>query len=319
MAARGALIGAALAVLLAGGAPSGQAAQTILIGGGPEGGADTQAAHRICAMVNEHAGDAYKCVARPAPGPAFTIRAVAVGLMEFAFVQSDRAHDAVNGAGAWEGNPVADLRSVFGLHPQTVLLVTRADSGIADVADLAGRTVNVGNPGSGLRGNAEDVLRLYGIDRNRDIKARSLKLQEASRALVEGAIDALFCTVANPSAALAAAAEATPISIVPLESEAVRSFVAARPYYAMAALRPGTYKGVAAAVATYAAMATVVTSADVADDLVYDVVRSVFTNLDALRSAHPASHGLDREAMLQGLSAPLHAGAARYYREQGWL
>lgn len=182
---RRALIGAAVAaVLLAGAASHAKATQTILIGGGAEGGVQTQVARQICALVDEHAGKEYGCIARTAPGSVFVIRAIDIGLMEFGFAQSGGVHEAVSGSGAWEGEPVAGLRAVFRLPPESTELVTGAD------------------------------------------------------------VDA---------------------------------------------------------------------------DLVYDVVRTVFENLDVLRSAHPALSGLDATAMLEGLSAPLHPGAARYYQERGWL
>lgn len=290
------------------GATDARAAQPILIGGGPAGSVHTLAARQICALVNERARGEYGCIARPAPGFAFNVRAIGAGLMDFGFTQS--------ATGGW---PRSGLRSVFSLHPETVLLVTRADAGIAAVTDLKGRTVNIGIPGSAPRTNAEDVLRLYGIDRNREIEARSLGLDEAWRALVEGTIDAFFCTVDNPAAAIAAAADAIDIAIVPIESDSVAAFVATRPHHVMATLLPGTYRGVAVPVATHAVIANLVSSADAADDLVYDVVRLVFENLDVLRSAHPALRALDSAAMVKHLSAPLHPGAARYYREQGWL
>ena len=291
----------------------------MLIGGSTAGGAYTQAARQICALMNDRAGGTYGCIARPAFGSVFNIRAVAAGLMDAGLAQSDRIHEAFNGLGAWDGKPVEHLRSVFGLYLETVLLVTRAKTGIARIDDLVGKTVNIGNPGSGPRGNAEDVLRLHGIDRDRDITFRSLRLDQASHALVEGGIDALFATVGNPAAAVTQAADAADIAIVPIDSEAVRSFVADRPHYVMAELRPGTYRGVAAPVPTYAVTATVVTGAAVADNLVYDLVRTVFENLDVLRNAHPAFGGLTPATMLAGLPAPLHPGAVRYYRERGWL
>ena len=320
MVSRRTLIGAAAAaVLLAGAAPHAKASQSVLIGGGSAGGLHTQAARDICGLVNEHAGGRYRCVARPAPGSLFNVRAVELGLMDFGLAQSDRIYEAVVGIDAWEGRPATHLRSVFGMYPETVLLVVHADAGIASVADLKGKTVSIGNPGTGLRGNAEDVLHLYGVDQNRDIEARALKPEEASRALALGTIDAFFCTVGDPAAAVAEAAAATPIAIVPIDSAAVGSFVAERPYYDTVELPPGTYSGVTAPVVTYAVTATVVTSAQAADDLVYDVVRTIFENLDALRDGHPAFRGLDPASMLEGLSAPLHPGAARYYRERGWL
>ena len=152
-----------------------------------------------------------------------------------------------------------------------------------------------------------------------DIDSQGFQQQEASRALIDRKIDAFFYTVGNPAAAIEEPANSTDIKIVPLDTDAIKSFVAERPYYVMTTIQAGTYKGVTDAVNTYAVTATVVTSANVADDLVYDVVKTVFENLAELQGAHAAFRHLDPQAMLQGLSAPLHPGAERYYKEQGWL
>lgn len=131
MLTRRAVLGAAAAaVLLGGAAPHAQATQTILIGGGSEGDVHTQAAHHICRLVNEHLGDRYGCLARSAPGSVFNIRAVEIGLMEFGLARPDRTHEAIAGSGAWEDSPAANLRSVFGLRPEAAEVMTSAD--IAD-------------------------------------------------------------------------------------------------------------------------------------------------------------------------------------------
>ena len=120
---------AAAAVLLAGAAPHAEATQTVLIGGGPADSVYTLAARQICTLVDERAGHKYGCIPRAVPGSVFNIRAIEIGLMEFGLAQSDRTREAVVGLDAWEGKPVASLRSAFSLHPETVLLVTSADVG----------------------------------------------------------------------------------------------------------------------------------------------------------------------------------------------
>ncbi len=320
MITRRTLIGAfAATALLAATAAPAKAAQDILIGGGSVTGVYYQVALHVCNLMNKYAADNYNCVGRPALGSVFNIRAVERTLLDFGVAQSDRNLEAFNGHGDWDGKPMASLRSVFSMHPETVLLVTRADTGIGSVADLKGKSVNIGNPGSGQRGNAEDVLRLYGIDKDNDINAQGFQQGEASRALIDRKIDAFFYTVGNPAAAIEEPANSTDIMIVPIDSDAIRSFVGERPYYVMTTIQPGTYKGVDSPVDTYAVTATVVTGANVADDLVYDVVRTVFENLDELKNVHAAFRHLDPAAMLKGLSAPFHPGAERYYRERGWL
>ncbi|HIM46651.1 MAG TPA: TAXI family TRAP transporter solute-binding subunit [Alphaproteobacteria bacterium] len=295
-----------------------KAGQDILIGGGSVTGVYYQVALNVCNLLNKHAGDKYNCVGRPALGSVFNIRAVKRTLLDFGVAQSDRNFEAFRGRGDWEGKPMEDLRSVFSMHPETVLLVTRADTGINSVSDLKGKTVNIGNPGSGQRGNAEDVLRLYGIDKDNDIDAQGLQQQEASRALVDQKIDAFFYTVGNPSAAIEEPANSTQIKIISINDAAIYGFVDERPYYVMTVIPAGTYKGVDEDVETYAVTATVVTSASASEEMVYDTVKTVFENLDELKATHAAFRVLEPKAMLKGLTAPLHKGAEKYYKERGW-
>jgi TRAP transporter TAXI family solute receptor len=295
-----------------------RAAQDLLIGGGSVTGVYYQSALHVCNLVNKYSAGKYNCVGRPALGSVFNINAVNRGLLDFGVAQSDRNWQAYSGHGDWDGKAVGDLRSVFSMHPETVLLVTRKDTGIKSVSDLKGKRVNIGNPGSGQRGNAEDVLRIYGIDAEKDIQAEGLQQHDASRALVDRKIDAFFYTVGNPSAAIEEPANSTDIVIVPIDSDAIKAFVADKPYYVMTDIKPGTYHGVDKPVTTYAVKATVVTSASASEQMVYDVMKIVFEHMDELRAAHAAFKHLNPEDMLGGLSAPLHPGAIKYYKERGW-
>lgn len=295
-----------------------RAAGDILIGGGSVTGVYYQVALHVCNLVNKHGSD-YNCVGRPALGSVFNIRAVDRTLLDFGVAQSDRNFEAYTGKGDWDGKPMKGLRSVFSMHPETVLLVTRANAGINSVKDLMGKSVNIGNPGSGQRGNAEDVMRLYGIDKETDISAQGLQQQEASRALIDNKIDAFFYTVGNPAAAIEEPANSTDIKILSINSDEIRAFVSKRPYYVMTTIPGGTYKGVDTPTETYAVTATVVTSESASEEMVYHVVKTVFENLDELRAAHAAFRVLDPTSMLKGLSAPLHPGAERYYKERGWM
>ena len=311
---------AAAVLAAASGTPAqAQMSRDLLIGGGSVTGVYYQVALHVCNLVNKHSDGAYNCVGRPALGSVFNINAVNRGLLDFGVAQSDRNWQAANGHADWDGKAVGALRSVFSAHPETVLLVTRADTGIASVEDLVGRAVNIGNPGSGQRGNAEDVLRLHGIDPDSDIDAQGLQQNEASRALIDRKIDAFFYTVGNPAAAIEEPANSTDIRIVPINSQAIRDFIADKPYYVMTSIQPGVYKGVDEPVETYAVKATVVASDALEADVVHDVVRIVMENLDELKAAHAAFRHLDPAAMMGGLSAALHDGARRYYDEQGWM
>lgn len=311
---------AALALTFGAGTHTARAQQQdLLIGGGSVTGVYYQVALQVCNLINKHARDKYNCVGRPALGSVFNINAVNRGLLDFGVAQSDRNWQATNGAADWKGKPVGKLRSVFSMHPEAVLLMTRADSGISSVGDLKGKRVNIGNPGSGQRGNAEDVLRIYGIDKDSDIDAEGLQQHDASRALIDRKIDAFFYTVGNPSAAITEPANTTKTDLIAINSQGIRDFISDKPYYVMTRIPAGTYKGIDHDTETYAVKATVVASADASEQMVYDVVKTVFERLDDLKQSHAAFRILTPKEMLQGLSAPLHPGAERYYKERGWL
>ncbi len=308
----------AIAGLLTG-APSAKAAQDILFGGASITGVYYQVALQISGLMNKYQGENYNYVGRPTGGSVFNVNAIERGAFDFGVAQSDRNWQAYHGKADWEGRPMEDLRSVFSMHPETVMLVTREDTGIEKVEDIKGKRVNIGNPGSGQRHNAQDVLRIYGIDENRDIRAEGLQQHEASRALVDRKVDAFFYTVGNPSAAIEEPATSVDIRMIPLNHEKIREMVDENPYYIMTNIPSGTYRGVDYDVETYAVTATVITNRNVADDVVYDMVKAVFENLEELKASHAAFRHLNPEEMLQGLSAPFHPGAEKYYKERGWL
>jgi TRAP transporter TAXI family solute receptor len=300
-------------------APQAMAKQDILFGGASITGVYYQVALQLSNMMNKHAADKYNYIGRPTGGSVFNINAIDRGAFDFAVAQSDRNWQGFNGAADWEGKPVKGLRSVFSMHPETVLLVTRKDTGIKTVMDMKGKRINIGNPGSGQRGNAEDVLRIYGLDFNKDFSAEALQQAEASRALVDQKIDAFFFTVGNPSAAVEEPAQSVELDIIPINSDGIKEFVAKHPYYIMTKIPAGTYKGVDKDVETYAVTATVISNESVSEEVVYDMVKTVFENLDELKASHAAFRNLNPKEMLQGLSAPLHPGAIKYYKEKGWM
>ncbi|HDQ45887.1 MAG TPA: TAXI family TRAP transporter solute-binding subunit [bacterium] len=295
------------------------AKQDILFGGASITGVYYQVALQISNIMNKHLGQKYNYIGRPTGGSVFSINAIERQAFDFGVAQSDRNWQGFYGTADWEGKPLKTLRSVFSMHPETVLLVTRKDTGIRKVEDMKGKRINIGNPGSGQRGNAEDVLRIYGIDPNKDIRAEGLQQAEASRALVDRKIDAFFFTVGNPSAAIEEPAQSVDLVIVPINSKGIQQFVDKHPYYIMTKIPAGTYKGVNQDIETYAVTATVVTNESVADAVVYDLVKTVFDNLAELKASHAAFKNLDPQEMLKGLSAPFHPGAITYYQEKGWM
>jgi uncharacterized protein len=300
-------------------APQAMAKTDVLFGGASIVGVYYQVALQISNLMNRNMGAKYNYVGRPTGGSVFNINAMIRETFDFGVAQSDRNFQAYNGLADWDGKAVKNLRSVFSMHPETVMLVTRKDTGIKKVTDIKGKRVNIGNPGSGQRFNAEEVLKVYGIDQDKDIMAEGLQQHEASRALVDRKIDAFFYTVGNPSAAIEEPAQSTDMVMIPLDHPEIKKLAEEKPYYVYTKIPAGTYRGVDYDVPTYAVTATVITHENVSDEVVYDMVKTVFEKLDDLKGSHAAFRILEPKAMLQGLSAPFHPGAVKYYKEKGWM
>lgn len=254
-------------------------------------------------------------------GSVFNINAIMAGDLEFGVVQSDRQYQAINGLAEWKDKgKQEDLRALFAVHPESITLCVGVDTGVNAIEDLKGKRINIGNPGSGQRQNSIDTLEAVGINYETDMQAESLKAAEAPGMLQDGRIDGFFYTVGHPSGAFKEATSGTrKVKFVPIELPA--SFYEKFPYYAPSVVPMIHYPGADndADVPTFGVKATFVTSAKVPDDHVYAVVKEIFENFEDFRNLHPAYAVLTKVNMLQGLSAPLHPGAERYYRETGMM
>jgi hypothetical protein len=254
-------------------------------------------------------------------GSVYNINAIMAGDLDFGIVQSDRQYQAIKGLAEWKDKGAQkDLMAVFSIHPESVTLLAGADTGINTVKDLKGRRVNIGNPGSGQRQNAIDALTAVGIDVQWDIKAEGLKAAESPGVLLDGRIDAFFYTVGHPSGAFKEATAGTrKVKFVPIVLP--DSFYAKFPYYAPSYVPISSYpKAVNKEdIPTFGVKATFVTHSRIPEKDVYHVVKEIFDNFEDFKKLHPAYSVLTKEGMLQGLSAPLHPGAIKYYKEAGLL
>lgn len=250
-------------------------------------------------------------------GSVYNINGVLSGDLEFGIAQSDRQYQAYKGTAEWQGRgPQKKLRSICSFHREAVTLLASEASKIATLADLKGKTVNLGNPGSGQRGNAVDVLRTAGIAWDKDIKAESVKASEAPKLLQDSRLDAFFFTVGHPSGTITEATSGrVKVRFVPITG--VSSLLDTFPYYARTTIPHKQYPLALNQmdIETIGVTATFVTSTDVSDDVVYAVTRELFENLEEFKQLHPAYAQLTPENMLEGLTAPLHPGAYRYFKE----
>jgi TRAP transporter TAXI family solute receptor len=230
-------------------------------------------------------------------------------------------YNAVKGEAQFkDSGAMGDLRAVFAVHPEPFTVLARADAGIKKFEDFKGKRFNVGNPGSGTRASMEELLGQMGWSDGDFSLASELKADEQGPALCDNKIDGFFYGVGHPSAAIQDPTTACGAKLVPLEGAAVDALLKAHPYYSTATIPGGMYANNPDPTNTYGVRATLVTSAKVSDEVVYNLVKAVFENFDEFKKLHPAFANLDPKEMVKdGLSAPIHPGALKYYKEKGWL
>ena len=282
----------------------------------------------ICRLVHKAAAEGRKtgrkhgirCSAPSTGGSTYNIGQIREGELDFGVAQSDWQFHAYNGSSKFKGKAFKKLRAVISVHPEPYHIIVGKNSGSKSWADLKGKRFNIGNPGSGQRGTTEVLMEKYGTKKSDFKIATELTSTEQSKALCDGKIDAYGYTVGVPNAGVSIATDGCGAKIINLMTSVEKGLVDANPFYAFATIPKGTYKTTDADVTTFGVMATFVTSADVAEKVVYEVVRAVFENLDDFRKLHPAFKNLDPRLMIKNaLSAPLHPGAVKYYKEKGWM
>uniref|UniRef100_UPI00404733F5 TAXI family TRAP transporter solute-binding subunit n=3 Tax=Yoonia sp. TaxID=2212373 RepID=UPI00404733F5 len=296
--------------------------QFITIGTGGQTGVYFVVGQSICRLVNRGTADHnLKCTAPSTGGSIANINAIKAGDMDMGVAQSDWQYHAYNGTSKFEEDGAFEkLRSVFSVHGEPFTVIARADAGITSFDDLKGKRVNVGNPGSGQLATMEVVLEAKGWTMDDFALASELKPAEQAAALGDNKVDAIIYTVGHPNGSIQEAVSTVDAVMVPVEGPEIDALIANNPFYAAATIPGGMYEGSPEDTPTFGVKATFVTSADVDDEVVYQVVKAVFDNFDRFKRLHPAFENLTEQEMISaGLSAPLHDGAVRYYKERGWM
>ncbi|KJS34138.1 MAG: C4-dicarboxylate ABC transporter substrate-binding protein [Rhodospirillaceae bacterium BRH_c57] len=308
--------------MTAGSLPAAAQQQFITIGTGGVTGVYYPTGGAICRLVNRNRKEhGIRCSVESTGGSVYNVNTISQGELDFGVVQSDVQYYAIEGTEQFkDSGAVKDLRSVFSLHPEPFTVVARKDANVTNFEDLKGKRVNVGNPGSGQRGTIEVLLPEMGWTMDAFSLASELKASEHGQALCDNRIDAFVYTVGHPNGSIQEAASSCDVNLVNVSNKAVDKLVADNPYYSTATIPGGMYRGTDADVTTFGVRATLVTRADVPEKVVYELVKGVFEDFDTFKQLHPAFANLTKEEMTQAaLSAPLHAGAEKYYREAGLL
>jgi TRAP transporter TAXI family solute receptor len=313
---------AAVAGALAG-APAAYAQQKfITIGTGGVTGVYYAAGGAICRLVNkDRKTHGLRCSVESTGGSAYNVNTIRAGELDFGMTQSDVQFNALKGQGAFkDGGAFSDLRAVFSIHPEPFTVLSRKEVNATKFEDLKGKRFNVGNPGSGTRASLEELLAALGWKLSDFSLASELKADEHGPALCDNKIDGFFYGVGHPSANIQDPTTTCGARLVSITGPAVDQLIAGKPYYAKAIIPGGLYANNPQPTTTYGVLATMVTSAKIPAETVYQVVKATFENFNEFKSLHPAFSNLDPKSMIKdGLSAPLHDGAAKYYKEKGWM
>ena len=261
-----------------------------------------------------------KATVESTPGSVYNINAVLSGDLDFGIAQSDRQYQAYHGFAEWADNGKQDdLRAVFSIHPESITLIASEESGINSLADLKGKRINLGNPGSGQLQNSRDVLNAIGLN-EKDFNAEFVKAVEAPGLLQDERIDAFFYTVGHPNGNIKeSTAGRIKVKIIPITGPEIDKMLEEYSYYAKSVIPKEFYPYSLndEDIKTIGVKATFVTSVNVDEKIVYAMTKEVFENLEEFKKLHPAYKVLTRENMMDGLSAPIHEGALRYFQEIG--
>ena len=302
-------------------APATAQQKFVTVGTGGVTGVYYAAGGAMCRLVNkDRARHGIRCSVESTGGSVFNVNTIKAGELDFGFAQSDVQYNAVKGLGQYKDGAYTDLRAVFAMHPEPFTVLARKEANISSFTDFKGKRFNIGNPGSGTRSSMEELLAAMGWKLSDFALASELKADEHGPALCDAKIDGFFYGVGHPSANIQDPTTTCGAKLVSMTGPVIDKLVAAKPYYAKVQIPGGMYPNNPQTTNTYGVLATVVTSAKTPAETVYQVTKAVFDNFEEFKKLHPALANLNPQNMIKdGLSAPLHEGAARYYREKGWI
>lgn len=297
-------------------------AEFATIGTGGQTGVYYVAGQSICRFVNR-GGDEHgiKCNAPASGGGVANVNGLRSGEYNFGIMQSDHQFKALEGVAPFQNSqPMKNIRAVFSLQSEVFTILARKDANISHLEDLIGKRVNIGNPGSGQRDTFEQIMQVKGWEPSVFSLVSDLKPAEQASAMSDNNIDVMSYFVGHPNGAIQEASTTTDAVLVAVTGSDIDKLLADKAYFTKAVIPGGMYRGNPNNTPSIGGKAVLSTTAETDPELVYQVVKSVFDNIDRFKRLHPAFKDLKEIEMIEvGLSAPLHEGAVRYYKERGWL
>lgn len=291
------------------------------IGSGGLGGIFWPTGGKLCDLMNKSRSQGqhdFRCVVESTGGSISNIRGIKRGDLDLGLAQADLLYFAVEGTEHFEAEGASeDLRFIMSLNQNMMHVMARADAGISEISDLAGKRVNTGNVGSGTEAIANLMLPYFGIEPSNDFAVNSkLTMKEQGQALCDGNIHAFMQPTALSFAVGLETSNTCNTVMIPVDGAPAEKMFTEHPYYTRTTIPAGVYKGVDVDTETFGYPVVLVASKDVPDSFVYHLVKSMFDNFEEFKAQHPAYQSMSREeSAMAGAMAPYHEGAARYYRE----
>lgn len=274
----------------------------------------------ICRLVNKYKNDsAIKCSIESTEGSLYNLNSVNSKDLDFAIIQSDILYQASNNKNSFKNTSYSKVKSIMAIYPELLTLVTKKEANINNIMDIKGKRINLGNNGSGNETTALTLFNEIGLHKSDLKEAATYSASEMSEALKNDKIDDYFYMVGHPTSTIKDTSSAVNIKIIPIENEITNSLIKKHPYFAKANIPAGIYKGQNDEIPTFGVKAVLVVNEDVNDKIVYAVVKAILENFDEFKKLHPAYSNITKESLFDGLSAPLHEGAKKYYEEIGLL
>lgn len=248
------------------------------------------------------------------------MRLLASGEAKLAMAMNGPAQAAWNGEGDFNGQAMKDFRAVGVIYPEVMQIITPADSGIKTVADLKGKRVSIGPPGSGTASAAIKILEAYGIDPNNDIKQLPATFSDAARQIKDGQIDAAFAVLAVPAANVVDITTSTPVTIVDIEGEGLQKILDSAPAFTPYEIPGGTYEGQDEVAHTVSQWAVLYVQKDLPNDLVYNMTKVMYEKTDEIAAGHARGKQITIDNAIKGIKpVEFHPGAIKYYKEKGMM
>lgn len=296
--------------------------QYIAVGTGGVTGVYYPAGGAICRLVNRGRDEhGFRCSTESTAGGIYNLNALREGDIDLGVAQSDSVYKAVNGLDEFSAKgPDLMLRSVFSAYQEPFTLVVRADSGIYSLDDMKDKRVNIGEKGTGQRSTFDTLLKVKGWTLNDFKAATEIRASEQAAALCTGDIDVMVYMIGHPSGAVKEATTSCDSRLIGLDDAVVTAVLEGNSFFEKAVIPGHMYRGNDGPIKTFGVGATLLASAELPEQEVYEVVKAVFDQFEIFQQLHPALSGLNKHQMVsKGIIAPIHPGALKYYREAGLL